>query len=37
DTNGYGLEVNGFWAAVFGGIIVSIVNWVLGALVPDND
>ncbi|VFA92854.1 Membrane protein of uncharacterised function [Nocardia farcinica] len=37
DTNGYGLEVNGFWAAVFGGIIVSLVNWVLGALVPDND
>ncbi|WP_028477102.1 phage holin family protein [Nocardia sp. CNY236] len=33
----YGLRVEGFWAAVFGGIIVSIVNWVLGVLVPDSD
>ncbi|MET8651973.1 MULTISPECIES: phage holin family protein [Nocardia] len=33
----YGLEVDGFWAAVLGGIIISLVNWVLGILVPDND
>ncbi|WP_327110401.1 phage holin family protein [Nocardia sp. NBC_01730] len=33
----YGLRVEGFWAAVLGGIIVSIVNWVLGILVPDGD
>ncbi|MGY1894152.1 phage holin family protein [Nocardia gipuzkoensis] len=33
----YGLRVEGFWAAVLGGIIVSIVNWVLGILVPDAD
>ncbi|MFI2475239.1 phage holin family protein [Nocardia xishanensis] len=33
----YGLVVNGFWAAVLGGIIISLVNWVLGVLVPDND
>ncbi|MGW4088238.1 phage holin family protein [Nocardia sp. NPDC004750] len=33
----YGLRVDGFWAAVFGGIIVSLVNWVLGILVPDED
>ncbi|WP_040798848.1 phage holin family protein [Nocardia higoensis] len=37
DTNGYGLEVTGFWAAIFGGIIISLVNWVLGVLVPDGD
>lgn len=33
----YGLRVDGFWAAVFGGLIVSVVNWVLGILVPDDD
>ncbi|MET7773820.1 phage holin family protein [Nocardia sp. NPDC005366] len=33
----YGLKVDGFWAAVLGGIIISLVNWVLGILVPDND
>ncbi|MVU83661.1 phage holin family protein [Nocardia sp. ET3-3] len=36
-TTDYGLRVDGFWAAVLGGIIVSVVNWVLGVLVPDND
>ncbi|MEV0297938.1 phage holin family protein [Nocardia sp. NPDC050710] len=33
----YGLTVDGFWAALLGGIIISLVNWVLGILVPDND
>ena len=33
----YGLRVDGVWAAVIGGIIVGVVNWVLGILVPDND
>jgi putative membrane protein len=37
ETTSYGLRVEGFWAAVFGGIIVSVVNWVLGVLVPDGD
>jgi putative membrane protein len=37
ETTAYGLRVEGFWAAVFGGIIVSLVNWVLGVLVPDGD
>ncbi|WP_338768543.1 phage holin family protein [Nocardia vulneris] len=37
ETTDYGLRVDGFWAAVIGGIIVSLVNWVLGILVPDND
>ncbi|WP_405160444.1 phage holin family protein [Nocardia sp. NBC_01499] len=37
ETTDYGLRVEGFWAAVVGGLIVSIVNWVLGILVPDGD
>ncbi|MEV0033105.1 phage holin family protein [Nocardia sp. NPDC050793] len=37
DAPEYGLQVNGFWAAVLGGIIISLVNWVLGVLVPDKD
>ncbi|WP_378734275.1 phage holin family protein [Nocardia brasiliensis] len=37
ETTDYGLRVDGFWAAVIGGLIVSIVNWILGILVPDND
>lgn len=37
ETTDYQLHVDGFWAAVFGGIIISLVNWVLGVLVPDND
>ncbi|MEV4128324.1 phage holin family protein [Nocardia sp. NPDC049707] len=37
ETTDYGLRVDGFWAAVWGGIIVAVVNWVLGILVPDGD
>ncbi|WP_433659774.1 phage holin family protein [Nocardia sp. CA-128927] len=37
ETTDYGLRVDGFWAAVIGGLIVSIVNWILGILVPDGD
>ncbi|MFG1789999.1 phage holin family protein [Nocardia sp. NPDC049149] len=37
ETTDYGLRVEGFWAAVIGGVIVSIVNWVLGVLVRDDD
>lgn len=37
ETTDYGLRVDGFWAAVLGGIVISLVNWVFGILVPDND
>jgi putative membrane protein len=37
ETTDYGLHVDGFWTAVWGSIIISIVNWVLGMLVPDGD
>ncbi|MCM6774904.1 phage holin family protein [Nocardia sp. CDC159] len=33
----YGLRVHSFWAAVLGAIIITLVNWVLGVLVPDRD
>lgn len=28
--------VSGFWAAFFGAIVIGLVNWVLGMLVPDR-
>ncbi|MFF0489653.1 phage holin family protein [Nocardia sp. NPDC003482] len=37
ETTEYGLRVHGFWAAVVGSIIITLVNWVLGVLVPDRD
>jgi len=33
----YGLEIDGFWAAFWGGVIIAIVNFVLGIVVPDRD
>lgn len=32
-----GLEVGGFWNALFGSIIVSLVNWALSSVVRGND
>jgi putative membrane protein len=31
-----GFEVNGFWAAVFGSILVSVVSWLLTTTVSDR-
>ena len=28
--------VSGFWAAFFGAIVVGLVNWVLGMLIPER-
>ncbi|MBM7416169.1 putative membrane protein [Rhodococcus sp. PvP016] len=36
ESTGYGLTVDGFGAAFWGAVIVSVVNWVLGGLVPDR-
>ncbi|UOT02672.1 phage holin family protein [Rhodococcus opacus] len=33
----YGLTIDGFWTAVWGGLIISIVNFVLGIVLPDGD
>lgn len=32
-----GLTVTGFWTSIFGGIIISVVSWLLSAFVPDGD
>ena len=32
----WGLSVDGFWTAVWGALIISVVNFVLSALVPDK-
>lgn len=32
----WGLSVDGFWTAVWGALIISVVNVVLSALVPDK-
>jgi putative membrane protein len=37
DQFNLGWSVNGFWTAVFGSIIVSIVSFVLNAFIPDRD
>src|SRR3954463_3163579 len=29
-----GFHVNGFWSAVFGAIVYSLISWVLSALIP---
>ena len=28
--------VSGFWAAFFGAIVIGLVNWVLGMLIPSR-
>lgn len=37
EATDYGLRIDGFWAAFIGAIIITVVNWVLGILVPGND
>ena len=37
DQVGLGWSVNGFWTAVFGSIIVSIVSFVVNAFIPEED
>jgi putative membrane protein len=34
---GLGFEVDGFWTAVLGSIVITIVSWVLEAVLPDGD
>ena len=34
---GVGFHVDGFWAAVLGGIVISIVGWGLDRVWPDSD
>jgi putative membrane protein len=30
-------HINGFWPAFWGAIIVGVVSWVLGLIIPDGD
>jgi putative membrane protein len=30
-------HVDGFWTAVLGGLIISIVSWALNVVLPDED
>ncbi|WP_225832767.1 phage holin family protein [Streptomyces sp. NK08204] len=32
-----GFHVEGFWTAVLGGLIISVVSWALHVLLPDED
>jgi putative membrane protein len=32
-----GLDVTGFWTSVFGGMVISLVSWVLSVFLPDDD
>ncbi|MFD7460579.1 MULTISPECIES: phage holin family protein [unclassified Streptomyces] len=32
-----GFHVEGFWTAVLGGLIISIVSWALNVVLPDKD
>jgi putative membrane protein len=32
-----GFHVDGFWTAVLGGLIISIVSWALHVVLPDED
>jgi putative membrane protein len=31
-----GFDVHGFWPAVFGAVIISVVNWLLGSFIADR-
>ena len=33
---GLGFEVDGFWTAVFGALVVSVATWVLELVLPDG-
>jgi putative membrane protein len=31
-----GFEVQGFWAAIFGSLIISVTNWLLSSFISDR-
>lgn len=37
DTFDLSFHVEGFWTAVVGGLIISIVSWALNVVLPDGD
>ncbi|AOT59919.1 MULTISPECIES: phage holin family protein [Streptomyces] len=36
DTLDLGFHVEGFWTAVLGGLIISVVSWALNVVLPDG-
>ena len=32
-----GFEIDGWWAAFLGALVVTVVSWILNALLPDKD
>jgi putative membrane protein len=36
EFSGYGLDVDGLWTAIKAGIVIWLVNWVLGIFLPDG-
>ncbi|MFE5481498.1 phage holin family protein [Streptomyces sp. NPDC056527] len=37
DQLGLSFHVEGFWTAVLGGLIISVVSWALNVVLPDGD
>ncbi|MFF3345760.1 phage holin family protein [Streptomyces sp. NPDC002779] len=37
DTVDLSFHVEGFWTAVLGGLIISVVSWALNVVLPDGD
>ncbi|MFP1626050.1 phage holin family protein [Streptomyces sp. 5K101] len=37
DELGLNFHVEGFWTAVLGGLIISVVSWALNVVLPDKD
>ncbi|MXM65664.1 phage holin family protein [Streptomyces sp. HUCO-GS316] len=37
DEFGLSFHVEGFWTAVVGGLIISVVSWALNVVLPDGD
>ncbi|MFE0453388.1 phage holin family protein [Streptomyces sp. NPDC058914] len=37
DTLDLSFHVDGFWTAVLGGLIISVVSWALNVVLPDKD
>ncbi|MFI6285642.1 phage holin family protein [Streptomyces sp. NPDC051018] len=37
DTVGLGFQVEGFWTAVLGALIISVVSWAVNVALPDGD
>jgi putative membrane protein len=37
DQGGVSFHVDGFWTAMWGAIVISVVSWLLGLVLPDDD